>query len=344
MLLTTRRRTYLVAILALTLCLQTVPAGASPRSDKVARAEAVKGRIDTLRTRTEIAAERYNAARVRYEGYRAKRKKAEVRLAKAKKTYNRYQRHLNGRVSAMYRGGATGFIDVLFGAKDFQQFASTWDFLTNLNQGDASNVAKLRVAKRELDAARKDVRKAELAAAGQLKIAREAKQSVDSQLAEQERLLTGIRSEIAALDRAEERRQAAAARVSASSVFNSFRSFPPPTRAPRSGVVGVAMRYLGAPYVYGAAGPNTFDCSGFTMFVYNQVGVGLPHNAAMQQSVCQPVSRADIQPGDLVFFGSPAHHVGLYIGGGNMIHAPHTGDVVRIAPAFRSDYSGAGRP
>ncbi len=341
---TTRRRTFFIALVALILCLSTVPAGASPRSDKVARARAVKGSIDVLRDRTEIAAERYNAARERYQGYRAKRKKAEVRLAKAKKNYDRYQTHLNGRVSAMYRGGATGFIDVLFGAKDFQQFAATWDFLTTLNEGDAKSVAKLRVAKRELDAARREVRKAELAAAGQLKIARNAKQSVDSQLAEQQRLLSGIQAEIAALDRAEEARQAAAARASASSAFNGFRTFPPPTRAPRSGVVGVAQRYLGAPYVYGADGPNSFDCSGFTMFVYNQVGVGLPHNAAMQQSVCEPVGRSDLQPGDLVFFGSPAHHVGLYIGGGMMIHAPHTGDVVRIAPAFRSGYSGAGRP
>ena len=341
---TTRRRTSFAAILALILCLTTVPAGATPRSDKVARAQAVKGRIDALNDRTEIATERYNLARIRYEKYVAKRKQAEKRLAAAKKQYNRYQGHLNGRVAAMYRGGATGFIDVLFGAKDFQQFAATWDFLTSLNEGDAANVAGLRVAKRKLDAARKDVRKSELAAKGQLKIAREAKRSVESQLAEQRRLLSGIEAEIAALDRAEEARQAAAARASVSGAFNGFRTFPPPTRAPRGEVVSVAMRYLGAPYVYGAAGPNSFDCSGFTMFVYNQVGVGLPHNAAMQQSVCEPVGRSDLQPGDLVFFGRPAHHVGLYIGGGNMIHAPHTGDVVRIAPAFRSNFSGGGRP
>ncbi len=64
----------------------------------------------------------------------------------------------------------------------------------------------------------------------------------------------------------------------------------------------------------------------------------------MQQSSCEPVGRADLQPGDLVFFGRPAHHVGIYIGGGNMIHAPHSGDVVRVAPAFRSSFSGGGRP
>ncbi len=341
---TTRRRTCFAALLALILCFMTVPAGATPRSDKVARAQAVKGTIDGLRDRTEAATERYNAALIRHQSFVKERKKAERRLTKARKQYSHYQRHLNGRVAAMYRGGTTGFIDVLFGAKDFQQFASTWDFLTSLNQGDAASVAKLRVAKRELDAARKQVRKQEIGARKQLNIARDAKRSVESQLAEQRRLLSGIEAEIAALDRAEDARQAAAQRAAASAGFTSFRSFPPPTRAPRSGVVGIAMQYLGAPYVYAASGPNSFDCSGFTMFVYRQVGVGLPHNAAMQQSVCEPVSRSDLQPGDLVFFGRPADHVGLYIGNGMMVHAPHTGDVVRIAPAFRSSFSGGGRP
>ena len=303
---TARRRTIATAILALILCLSTVPAGASPRSDKVERARAVKGRIDVLRQRQEIANERYNAAVIRHQNYVAKRKQAEKRLAAARRSYNHYQGHLNGRVAAMYRGGAVGFLDVLLGSKDFDQFAATWDFLTSLNQGDAASVTKLRVAKRQLDAARRDVRRAELAAAAQLKVAREAKRSGEAQIVEQNRLLNGIQAEIAALDRQEAAAEAAAARSRAQTAFNGFRTFPPPTRAPRGEVVQVAMRYLGAPYVWAASGPNAFDCSGFTMFVYSQVGVGLPHNAAMQQGACEPVSRADLQPGDLVFFGSPS--------------------------------------
>lgn len=104
------------------------------------------------------------------------------------------------------------------------------------------------------------------------------------------------------------------------------------------------MRYLGAPYRWAAAGPNAFDCSGFTMFVYRQVGVSLPHSSRAQIGHGQRVSRGDLQPGDLVFFGSPIHHVGIYVGGGNYIHAPRTGDVVKISSMNRSGYAGACRP
>jgi cell wall-associated NlpC family hydrolase len=79
------------------------------------------------------------------------------------------------------------------------------------------------------------------------------------------------------------------------------------------------------------------------MFVYAQVGVDLPHSSSGQISCGQRVSRSDLEPGDLVFFGSPIHHVGIYVGGGMMIHAPHTGEVVSIDP-ISSDYSGACRP
>jgi len=123
----------------------------------------------------------------------------------------------------------------------------------------------------------------------------------------------------------------------------SERNFPPPTRAPRSQVVSIAKRYLGAPYVWAAAGPNSFDCSGFTMFVYRQVGVSLPHSSRAQIGYGERVSRSNLRPGDLVFFGSPIHHVGIYVGGGMMIHAPHTGARVRIDP-LHSNYSGAARP
>ncbi len=85
------------------------------------------------------------------------------------------------------------------------------------------------------------------------------------------------------------------------------------------------MEYLGTPYVWGGAGPSGFDCSGLAMYVYAQVGISLPHNAAMQyNTVGVPVSRSDLQPGDLVFFDGLGH-MGIYIGGGQFVHAPHTG-------------------
>jgi len=104
------------------------------------------------------------------------------------------------------------------------------------------------------------------------------------------------------------------------------------------GVVGIAMQYLGIPYVWGGASPSGFDCSGFIQYVYNQVGVSLPHHAASQFGYGTPVSRDQLEPGDLVFFDGLGH-AGIYIGGGQFIHSPHTGDVVKISSLNDSWYS-----
>jgi cell wall-associated NlpC family hydrolase len=98
------------------------------------------------------------------------------------------------------------------------------------------------------------------------------------------------------------------------------------------------MRYLGVPYVWGGSSPSGFDCSGFTMYVYAQVGVSLPHYTGAQWNVGVPVSYSDLQPGDLVFFNGLGHE-GLYIGGGQFIHAPHTGDVVKVSSLSESWYA-----
>ncbi len=104
-----------------------------------------------------------------------------------------------------------------------------------------------------------------------------------------------------------------------------------------TGVVGIAMQYLGVPYVWGGGSPSGFDCSGFVMYVYAQLGVSLPHNAAMQYGYGVPVAYDQLEAGDLVFFHGLGH-VGIYIGGDQFIHAPHTGDVVKISAL--SSYNG----
>ena len=111
-----------------------------------------------------------------------------------------------------------------------------------------------------------------------------------------------------------------------------------------SGAVEEARRQLGKPYRYGAAGPDSFDCSGLTMYAWRAGGVSLPHSAAMQYDAIPHVAVTQLQPGDLVFFGSPIYHEGIYVGGGQMIEAPHTGANVRYASIYRSDLVGAGRP
>jgi len=114
---------------------------------------------------------------------------------------------------------------------------------------------------------------------------------------------------------------------------------PPPADAGRGAqVVAIAMQYLGTPYVWAAADPSLgFDCSGLTKYVFEKVGVSLPHYAAAQYQLGSPVSKDQLQAGDLVFFRGLGH-MGMYIGGGNMIHAPRTGDVVKISSIYDSYY------
>ena len=121
---------------------------------------------------------------------------------------------------------------------------------------------------------------------------------------------------------------------------------PAPDGSRASQVIAIAMQYLGVPYVWGGASPSQgFDCSGLTTYVFAQIGVSLPHHAASQYSYGIPVSREDLQPADLVFFDGLGH-MGIYIGGGQFIHAPHTGDVVKISSLsgwYSSTYVGARR-
>ncbi|QWF78155.1 NlpC/P60 family protein [Amycolatopsis sp. CA-230715] len=106
--------------------------------------------------------------------------------------------------------------------------------------------------------------------------------------------------------------------------------------------IQAAQSKLGSAYVWGATGPSTFDCSGLTMWAYKQAGITIPRSSRAQSTFGTPVDRSQLQPGDLVFYYSPVSHVGIYIGDGKMIHAPTSGDVVKISP-LQSQYSGARR-
>ena len=125
-------------------------------------------------------------------------------------------------------------------------------------------------------------------------------------------------------------------------------SSPPPNPPPPSSHGAIAVAYaraqLGKPYVFATAGPNTFDCSGLTMAAWAAAGVRMPHYSGSQATMFPRVGWDQLQPGDIVAFYGDLHHVGLYIGGGMMIHAPQTGDVVKIAPAWRTTFQWGVRP
>jgi cell wall-associated NlpC family hydrolase len=180
---------------------------------------------------------------------------------------------------------------------------------------------------------------------------------IEGQLAERQRLLSTIKDQIASLEAAERRRQerlAAQAQVRFQAAQRETESeaapealvesdsieeaIAPAPAARYGGVVGIAMQYLGVPYVWGGASPSGFDCSGLIMYAYAQVGVSLPHHAASQYGMGTAVSRDQLEAGDLVFFNGLGH-AGIYIGGGQFIHAPHSGDVVKISSLSDSWYA-----
>ena len=107
--------------------------------------------------------------------------------------------------------------------------------------------------------------------------------------------------------------------------------------------IRTALAQVGKPYVFGASGPNGFDCSGLTMFAYAAAGISLPHSSASQSRLGIAVSRSDLQPGDLVYFNSPVSHVGLYIGNGMMVHARTYGQPVAGTSVDLGGYAGARR-
>ncbi len=118
----------------------------------------------------------------------------------------------------------------------------------------------------------------------------------------------------------------------------------PPVSGGAATAVAFARAQLGKPYVFATSGPNSFDCSGLTMAAWAAAGVRMPHYSGSQATMFPKVSWEQLQPGDIVVFYSDLHHVGLYIGGGMMIHAPQTGDVVKIAPAWRTTFMWGVRP
>jgi peptidoglycan DL-endopeptidase CwlO len=183
-----------------------------------------------------------------------------------------------------------------------------------------------------------------------------AQRTIDGKLAAAQHLYDSVRAEIAQLEAAQRASQLAAERQAEAAALAQETQVElgggiisggnlPPERY--SGAVGIAMQYLGVPYVWGGASPSGFDCSGLVMYVYAQLGVSLPHYTVAQYDYPNSVyvPRSELEPGDLVFFDGLGH-VGIYVGNNEFIHAPHTGAVVSIASLtgwYSDEYYGAKR-
>ena len=336
-------------------------------ASKRAQAQSVLAQIQSLDASLEHAVDAYNLANERLKAIEGDLAENRVNLQIAAQNLRVAQKVLAARMVAIYTSDESdSTLDVLVGSRSLDDLLDNLETVSRVSEQDSkvlSDVTHLRAEMRRVRARLQHARgrQAELVAQR-----RAAKASIEGQLAQRQRMLSSIKSEIAEMQAAERRRQAqlaaqARARLAAPQPLipdlaaaaepTAPAQAPAPSPLPSAppsrygGVVGIAMQYLGTPYVYGGASPAGFDCSGFIMYVYAQVGVSLPHNAAAQYGYGTPVDRSQLQPGDLVFFNGLGH-AGIYVGGGSFIHSPHTGDVVKISSMtgwYASTYVGARR-
>jgi peptidoglycan DL-endopeptidase CwlO len=351
--------------LALTLAVALVAAPsalATPGSVsfKQAQARAVLGQIQGLDANLERAVDAYNLANVKLDRIEQEQRQNKLELRLARTNLQQARATLSSRLVALYTsGGQNSGLEVLLGASSVDNLITRLDTVDRVSDQSAKVVDEVRVYQEMVRTRKARLQHAHVEQARLVTERAAEKASIESQLAQRQQLLASIKSEIARIQAAEQRRQAqlaaeARARLAqnGATVLSagagvvstpSEPSYAPPGRY--GGVVGIAMQYLGTPYVYGGSSPAGFDCSGFVMYVFAQVGVSLPHNAAAQYGYGMPVTREQLQPGDLVFFNGLGH-VGIYIGGSSFIHSPHTGDVVKISSIsgwYSSTWVGARR-
>ncbi|WP_327133261.1 NlpC/P60 family protein [Streptomyces sp. NBC_01343] len=297
----------------------------------------VKAEVDRLYEEAEETAERYNGAKEQAD--EAQRALDALRDETARKTdrLNTARRALGSLAAGQYRTGGLGPAMRLALAENPQDYLDQASFLTRTGDRSAAEVSSVR---RQLD----EVGQLRDKASGRLADLRaregelaEYKATVEGKLDTAKRLLSKLTAEERA---AYEAQSGGAAPAGAPSTAP-----PAPVDGSRAArAVAFAYGAIGKPYVWGATGPGSFDCSGLTQAAWRSAGVSLPRTTYTQINAGQRVSRDQLAPGDLVFFYSGVTHVGLYIGNGQMIHAPRPGSTVRVAPIDSMPWAGASRP
>jgi cell wall-associated NlpC family hydrolase len=331
------RRVVLALAGVLGVLLSTVPAQAAPAtSEEAARLVAASGHD------LEVVSEQFNEARETLAAQQATAQAAAARLEQVTADLATAQQHVRGIARTAYTGEGLGSFQALMSsdsADDFVDRMATLQTIAGHQSGILEQAAVANVAAAQAQAA------AQRAAA-------EAQSQFDAVAAQQADLQAQVAEYQAAFDQLSAQEQRVAVEAShADRASRAERSEPPAADGPvvasseaAQAAVDAALGQRGKPYVWAASGPGSFDCSGLTSYAYRAAGIGLPHSSALQSRLGRSVSRDELQPGDLVFFYSPVSHVGIYIGNGQMVHAPTSGDVVKVAAIdSMGHFSGARR-
>ncbi|MEU6950331.1 NlpC/P60 family protein [Streptomyces sp. NPDC046316] len=311
----------------------------------------VKAKVDRLYQEAEVATERYNGAKEKADAARDALDRLRDEAARRTDRLNTARNGLGSVAAAQYRSGGLDPAVQLALTSDPEQYLERAALAEKAGQRQAATIASVR---RELAGIRQvraesDERLTQLR--GHEADLRRQKAAVQGKLGEARSLLARLTAE-------ERARYEAVAAGSGRGDTGGSSTGTPGSRADRASgargpvtapssraaqAISFARAQIGKPYVWGATGPSAYDCSGLTQAAWRSAGVALPRTTYTQINAGQRVSRSELAPGDLVFFYSGISHVGLYIGGGQMIHAPRPGAPVRVAPIDEMPFAGATR-
>lgn len=350
------------AILAVGLSVPAASAFAAPSDDKQAEAQAALQKLNQYQSELDQASANYEAAHQEQIDAQNRVDEAQKQIEEKTAQIEKDQQRLSDRARDMYRSGDTNFLDVILGASSFEQFATTWNMLETLNGNDAELVSETKTAREELQAAKQEAEEQAKVASDKAEEAKSVAEAADQKASEMQQTYNSLSAEAQELisqERAaqEAQQQAAAAAAeqngtagndaattitnnnrnnttssnsnsSSNSNKNNASSSATNNSKPQSvsgnSVVNRAYSQLGKPYQWSAVGPNSFDCSGLVSYCltgsYSRLGTTGTFMGWTR--VSSP------QPGDICV---NSHHCGIYIGGGQMIHAPQTGDVVKVS-------------
>jgi cell wall-associated NlpC family hydrolase len=326
----------------------------------------VQGKVDTLLHQVDVATQKYDGTKEKTDQQNVTANKLLAQAAQKTQALNESRRILGQYAAAQYRAGGDTTTTRYLLAPDPQALVDQVHLTSVLADRQNAAVASYRTQQVAATQQRIEAAKSLAALTVQQAQLKTAKADVQSKLSAAQHLLNNLTAQEKARLAALQAQQEAAARAKAAAFAAQQKAAqlaaaakaaaqaaakgtpPAPTAPANSSVaeqaIAFAQQQLGKPYVWGATGPGSFDCSGLTQAAYKAAGISLPRTTYDQVNVGSRVSEANLQPGDLIFFFSDVSHVGLYIGNGEMIHAPHTGTVVKIAPITEMPFYAAVRP